>query len=141
MNRRLMPWVLVSAAALSLTAAPTPVLTTVRDIRTRAREGARSGQPVELRAVVTTNLDNRKAVVVQDATAAIYVRTTEATRAAAGDLVVVKGVTAAGSFAPMVHASKLILIGRAATNSGTHGSRDSSKNGPHRPFGFVRFPG
>jgi hypothetical protein len=91
-----------------------PVLTRAEQVRKLTPEQASLGYPVHLRAVVTYFDPTRQDMFVQDSTAGVWVdiANTEQT-AAPGDLVDLRGVSAAPDFAPQISNPRWAILGRA----------------------------
>ncbi len=94
--------------------APARILRHVADIRTLSPEAANGGIPVLLTGTVTYNHRLDYTLFVQDETGGVYVSCTggEPPRVTAGDVVEVRGRTAAGDFAPIISGAILHTIGR-----------------------------
>ncbi|MEO8481663.1 MAG: response regulator [Acidobacteriota bacterium] len=93
---------------------PTTLLTNVRDIRQLAPDEARRGYPIQIRAVVTTQLRvGSNAGFVQDGTSGIFIGAADGALPV-GRLADISGVTAAGDFAPIISNGRLRVIGPSA---------------------------
>ncbi len=96
-----------------------PTLTTAHDIHSLTSGHAAQNYPVHLRAVVTycdPYIDPRHPTVwISDSSGGIYVELSSmpAIPFQAGDLLEVKGVSAAGGYAPIVRASEARLLGKS----------------------------
>ena len=96
-----------------------PTLTTAHDAHSLTSEQAARGYPVHLRTVVTyydPYVDPRHpAVWASDRSGGIYVELSSlpAVPFQAGDLIEITGVSAAGGYAPIVHASEVRVIGKS----------------------------
>ena len=90
-----------------------PVLRKASEIRKLTAEESRRSYPVELRGVITVNLPTWGVTFFHDETGGVYIEN-RAASAQAGDVVEVQGVTAAGSFAPIVDNPQIHVIGKAA---------------------------
>jgi two-component system, cell cycle sensor histidine kinase and response regulator CckA len=99
---------------LLMTAGPPPErLTTVAAVRALDREQAARKHPVEVTATVTQVNAAERVFFVQDTTGAVFVNPTPlAAGLAAGDRVVLTGVTDPGTFAPSVLATGVRQVGR-----------------------------
>jgi signal transduction histidine kinase/uncharacterized protein YdeI (BOF family) len=91
-----------------------PVLTTAAEINQIKREEAQRGYPVKIQGVVICVVSNRPAFIVQDATRAVYVVVdssiiTELPQV--GSYLKVEGKTDKGSFAPIVRARGVDILG------------------------------
>jgi diguanylate cyclase (GGDEF)-like protein len=91
------------------------VFRTVKSVHDLTPEAAWKQAPVELDAVVTYSDPGSNRLFVQDATDGIFVQLEagEAWRHRAGDRVRVTGVTAPGSFAPMIRHARFQVVGRS----------------------------
>ncbi len=98
---------------------PLPTLTKAHDAHSLTTQESARSYPVHLYSVVTyydPHLDTRRVTLfVNDSSGGIYVAMSSppAIPFKAGDLVEVKGVSAAGDFAPIVSASEVRLIGNS----------------------------
>jgi signal transduction histidine kinase/CheY-like chemotaxis protein len=90
-----------------------PAIATIAEIRRLPPVEARRGFPVQFRAVVTYWMKPRNFVFVQDSTAGIFMVNAGAP-VEPGQLVDVRGESAAGDFAPIVDKATARVIGRAA---------------------------
>jgi signal transduction histidine kinase len=91
-----------------------PVLTTAADINQMKREEAQRGYPVKIQGVVICVVSNRPAFIVQDATRAVYVVVDSAIISElpqVGCYLKVEGETDKGSFAPIVRARGVDIMG------------------------------
>jgi signal transduction histidine kinase len=102
-------------AAGAETNASTPiVLTTASDINQMKREEAQRGYPVRIQGVVICVVSNRPAFIVQDATRAVYVVVDSSIISElpqVGTYLKVDGQTDKGSFAPIVRARAVDIVG------------------------------
>jgi hypothetical protein len=107
---------LVLTVAASAAAADSPWLTDVRQVRRLSPAEAEERRPVRLHAVVTYHhrFPGWNPLFVQDATGGIYVEVASGLDVAAGDRVVVEGVTGPGMFAPLVLDPRVRVEGRGA---------------------------
>src|SRR5579864_480049 len=101
------------------TSSKLPVLTKASQIRKLTADESRLGYPVELRGVLTVNLPTWGVSFFHDDTGGVYMENNLA-GAKAGDLVEVRGVTAPGSFAPIVDHPQIRVIGKAALPTAQH---------------------
>jgi signal transduction histidine kinase/ActR/RegA family two-component response regulator len=96
-----------------------PTLTTAHDAHSLTSEQAARSYPVHLRTVVTyydPSYDPRHpAIWASDRSGGIYVEFSSlpAVPFMAGDLIEITGLSAAGGYAPIVHASKVRVIGKS----------------------------
>ncbi len=91
-----------------------PVLMTATDINQMKREEAQRGYPVKIQGVVICVVSNRPAFIVQDATRAVYVVVDSAIISElpqVGCYLKVEGKTDKGSFAPIVRARGVDILG------------------------------
>jgi signal transduction histidine kinase/CheY-like chemotaxis protein len=86
---------------------------TIAQVRRLPPVEARRGFPVRVRGVVTYLMKHRNFTFVQDATAGIFVANI-GPLVEAGDLVELRGRSAAGSFAPIIDKGIARVVGRAA---------------------------
>ena len=94
-------------------------LTTVRAVRALTRAEATSGRAVRLTGVVTVRSGWKNSFFFQDNIAGISVDPLDpALDLHAGQRITLQGVTAPGSFAPVIHAQHVVLRGRAALPAG-----------------------
>lgn len=106
-----------------------PVLTTIAEIKHLRREAAMRGYPVKVRGVVTWS--DRTAVVLQDTTSAIFVDEVELNdnyHLRLGEHWEVEGVTVA-QFSPMVHARRVVRLGRGVMPEPVQPTWDQLMNG------------
>jgi hypothetical protein len=105
--------VLAMAAGGAATAG-TPWLTETRALRRLSAAEAAERRPVRLHAVVTYHhrFPGWNPLFVQDATGGIYVEVSSGLELAAGDRVVVEGVSGPGMFAPVVIEPRISIEGR-----------------------------
>jgi len=92
------------------------VLTRAADIRSLQPEEARLEMPVALDGVITYHDASRQTMFFQDASAGIYVMSHQLAtdqEVRAGDHVLLRGVTAAGDYAPVVDKPRVRVLGRA----------------------------
>ncbi len=107
----------VNHAASSRTNAPEgtlPILTTAAAVNEMKREEAQNGYPVKIQGVVICVVSNRPACIVQDATRAVYVVVDSANISELpqiGAYLEVEGKTDKGSFAPIVRARQVNILG------------------------------
>jgi diguanylate cyclase (GGDEF)-like protein len=88
-------------------------LTTVRSVRALTPEQARQARPVRLRGVVTVLSGWKSSFFFQDATAGISVnRSNDSPAVQSGQQVEIRGVTGPGSFAPLIVAESVTLLGK-----------------------------
>ncbi|MGA2788482.1 MAG: ATP-binding protein [Verrucomicrobiota bacterium] len=90
------------------------VLTTAAEINQMKREEAQRGYPVKIQGVVVCVVSNRPAFIVQDATRAVYVvvdSTIITELPQVGCYLKVEGETDKGSFAPIVRARGVDILG------------------------------
>jgi signal transduction histidine kinase len=91
-----------------------PVLTNAITINQMKREEAGRGYPAKIQGVVVCVISNRPAFIVQDATRAVYVVVDSANipeLPQIGFYLQVKGRTDKGSFAPIVRAKEINILG------------------------------
>jgi diguanylate cyclase (GGDEF)-like protein len=118
-------WVALAWAAVALTVAlygaeplnavqlpARATLTHVKQIRELQDKEAGRLVPVRLRGVVTALSGWKNSFFFQDATAGISVDRTDSADVHAGDLVEMEGTTGPGLFAPLVLASRVVVIGK-----------------------------
>jgi PAS domain S-box-containing protein len=87
-------------------------ITSVAAVRSLTPEQAAGHLPVRLQGVVTF-VFNSRSWFIQDASAGIYVGNgTEAPSLAAGDIVLVEGVSDPGDYAPLVQPSRVQVLGQ-----------------------------
>ncbi len=114
---RLAAFVTLLACAVNAWAQPSqsvlPRLTRAQQIRTLTPEEAARGYPVKLRGVITDDVPSPD-LVVQDATAGIYVEGNSSRRFKHhwGDLVEIEGITGPGKFAPIIREEKIRVLGK-----------------------------
>lgn len=107
--------VLLFALALVATAGSQQPLTSVRAVRSLTPNIAGQGRPVHLHGVVTAISGWKNSFFLQDGAVSISVDRPSADPALQpGQRVVVDGVTAPGSFAPIIQASRVTALGMAA---------------------------
>ncbi|HYP04870.1 MAG TPA: ATP-binding protein [Bryobacteraceae bacterium] len=87
------------------------IFSTAQAVLNLTRQTAGEGLPVKLRGVVMSN-NGPKGLFLRDATAGIYVSTTEGAQFVEGDLVVIQGKTGKGGFLPIVRATTVTRSGR-----------------------------
>ena len=103
-----------TANSVNTNAVALPVLTTAADINQMKREEAQRGYPVKIQGVVICVVSNRPAFIVQDATRAVYVVVDSAIISElpqVGCYLKVDGKTDKGSFAPIVRARGVDILG------------------------------
>jgi signal transduction histidine kinase len=103
-----------TAKSANTNAVALPVLTTAADINQMKREEAQRGYPVKIQGVVICVVSNRPAFIVQDATRAVYVvadSTIISELPQVGCYLKVEGKTDKGSFAPLVMARGVDILG------------------------------
>jgi signal transduction histidine kinase len=91
-----------------------PRLTTASDVNQMKREEAQRGYPVKIQGVVICVVSNRPAFIVQDATRAVYVVVDSSIISElpqVGTYLKVEGQTDKGSFAPIVRARGVDIVG------------------------------
>jgi signal transduction histidine kinase len=121
----------VSAGA-STNAGTLPVLTNAITINQMKREEAERGYPARIQGVVVCVVSNRPAFIVQDATRAVYVVVDSAIipeLPQIGSYVEVGGKTDKGSFAPIVRAQQINMLGLGNLPEPTRPSWDQLMNG------------
>ncbi|MCI0748275.1 MAG: PAS domain S-box protein [Verrucomicrobia subdivision 3 bacterium] len=108
-------WCDFAPSAAAQAADSLPTLTTAQQVRELSNAEAGRGQPVRLRGIVTYHDPKWETLFVQDATAGIYIGAGDHSRPhyRAGQLVEVDGVTAAGTFAPIVAERRIAVVGAA----------------------------
>jgi signal transduction histidine kinase len=102
------------ASSANTNAVALPVVTTAADINQMKREEAQRGYPVKIQGVVICVVSNRPAFIVQDATRAVYVVVDSAIISElpqVGCYLKVEGKTDKGSFAPIVRARGVDILG------------------------------
>jgi signal transduction histidine kinase len=91
-----------------------PTLTTAAAVNQMKREEAQNGYPVKIQGVVVCTVSNRPALILQDATRAVFVVVDSAKISELpqiGSYLEVKGKTDKGSFAPIVRARQFNILG------------------------------
>lgn len=109
-----------------------PVLTNAIAINQMKREEAVRGYPVRIQGVVVCVVPNRPAFIVQDATRAVYVVVDSAIipeLPQIGSYLEVTGKTDKGSFAPIVRAQQINMLGLGNLPEPTQPSWDQLMNG------------
>ena len=112
------------AATSTVAAAPTKMLQSAedsapqvyrstKDVLDLSRAEAAAGFQVEVKGIVTLRIPGENRIFVQDASGGIFVRTSSLPEVQMGDLVVVKGRTDVGRFAPVIVQAAVTLV-RAA---------------------------
>jgi diguanylate cyclase (GGDEF)-like protein len=92
---------------------PSGELTTVRSVRALTPDQASQARPVRLRGVVTVLSGWKTSFFFQDATAGISVnRSSDSPAIQSGQQVEIRGVTGPGSFAPLIVAQSVTLLGK-----------------------------
>jgi outer membrane receptor protein involved in Fe transport len=106
-----------ATVAVMLLAAPVPAatLTNATQVRALTREEAAKQIPVRLRGVVLDEAGQGEGLVIQDATAGVYLTGPNSTVAKIrrGDLIEVEGASDPGGFAPIVRLQKYRKLGTA----------------------------
>jgi len=108
-----------SAAPAKAPEGSLPTLTTTQQVHSLSSEEAKRAYPVHLRAVVTyydPNLESGYAALfVHDSTGSVYVKFLASSFGSlpAGSLVDVRGVSSAGTFAPLVAQPQISVIGHS----------------------------
>ena len=109
-----------------------PVLTNAITINQMKREDAARGYPAKIQGVVVCVVSNRPAFIVQDATRAVYVVVNSAMipeLPQIGSYLEVTGKTDKGSFAPIVRAQQINILGLGNLPEPTRPSWDQLMNG------------
>jgi signal transduction histidine kinase len=109
-----------------------PVLTTAAAINEMKREEAQRGYPVKIQGVVVCVVSNRPAFIVQDATRAVYMVVDSAIISElpqVGCYLKVEGQTDKGSFAPIVRARSVDILGLGNLPEPIQPSWDQLMNG------------
>jgi len=108
-----------------------PVLTKVDEILQMKREEAGRGYPVKIKGVVTCEVEEHNAFIIQDTTRAVFVVDSPlaGTLPHAGELLEVEGRTDKGSFAPLVRMSRLSVLGVAPLPEPVQPTWDQLMNG------------
>jgi len=133
-----------------------PTLTTAAAVNEMKREEAQNGYPVKIRGVVICIVSNRPAFIVQDATRAVYVVVESAAISELpqiGTYLEVEGKTDKGSFAPIVRARQVNILGLGSLPDPIQPTWDQLMNGSlddqwvelkgvivslsHRPLGWT----
>ena len=112
-------------------AAPPTVLSTAGQIKRLKREEALRGYPARIRGVITCVQPKFRALVIQDSTLGIYVKTcpyTDSDPPHVGEYWEVEGVTDAG-FAPMIQPRRAVRIGLGVLPEPVRPTRDQLMNG------------
>lgn len=105
---------LLFALAFAATAGAQQPLTSIRAVRSLTSDLASQGKPVHLHGVVTAISGWKNSFFLQDGTVSISVdRPSAEPILQAGQRVIVDGVTAPGSFAPIIQASRVTAQGMA----------------------------
>ena len=107
-------------------------LTTAAAINEMKREEAGSGYPVKIQGVVVCVVSNRPAFIVQDATRAVYVVVDSAIISELpqiGTYLEVEGKTDKGSFAPIVRARQVDILGLGSLPDPIQPTWDQLMNG------------
>lgn len=102
------------ASSMNTNAARLPELKTAAEINQMKREEAQRGYPVKVQGVVVCVVSNRPAIIVQDGTRAVYVVVDFAINPQIppiGSYVEVEGKTDKGSYAPLVRAGRVAVVG------------------------------
>jgi signal transduction histidine kinase len=109
-----------------------PVLTNAITINQMKREEAQRGYPAKIQGVVVCVVSNRPAFIVQDATRAVYVVVDSAIipeLPQIGSYLEVAGKTDKGSFAPIVRAQQINILGLGNLPEPARPSWDQLMNG------------
>jgi len=109
-----------------------PLLTTAAAVNQMKREEAERGYPVKIQGVVTCVVLNRPAFIMQDATRAVYVVVDSAIISElpqAGTYLEVEGKTDKGSFAPIVRARQVNILGLGSMPDPIQPTWDQLMNG------------
>jgi signal transduction histidine kinase len=109
-----------------------PMLTNAITINQMKREEAERGYPAKIQGVVICVVSNRPAFIVQDATRAVYVVVNSAIipeLPQIGSYLEVTGKTDKGSFAPIVRAQQINILGLGNLPEPTRPSWDQLMNG------------
>ncbi len=109
-----------------------PTLTTAAAINEMKREDAQNGYPVKIQGVVVCVVSNRPAFIVQDATRAVYVVAESANLSELpqiGTYLEVEGKTDKGSFAPIVRARQVNILGLGSLPDPMQPTWDQLMNG------------
>jgi len=109
-----------------------PQLTTADAVNAMKREEAERGYPVKIQGVVICVVSNRPAIIVQDATRAAYVVVNSADISElpqVGAYLEVEGKTDKGSFAPIVRAGQINVLGLGSMPDPIQPTWDQLMNG------------
>ena len=109
-----------------------PVLTSAAAVNQMKREEAQSGYPVKIQGVVICVVSNRPAFIVQDATRAVYVVVDSSIISELpqiGSYLEVEGKTDKGSFAPIVRARQVNILGLGSLPNPIQPTWDQLMNG------------
>ena len=109
-----------------------PTLTTAAAVNEMKRDEAGSGYPVKIQGVVVCVVSNRPAFIVQDATRAVYVVVDSAIISELpqiGTYLEVEGKTDKGSFAPIVRARQVNILGLGSLPDPIQPTWDQLMNG------------
>ncbi len=109
-----------------------PTLTTAAAVNLMKREEAERGYPVKVQGVVVCVVSNRPAFIVQDATRAVYVVVDSAIISELpqiGTYLEVEGKTDKGSFAPIVRARQVSILGLGSLPDPIQPTWDQLMNG------------
>ena len=109
-----------------------PTLTTAAAVNEMKREEAQNGYPVKIQGVVVCIVSNRPAFIVQDATRAVYVVVDSANISELpqiGTYLEVEGKTDKGSFAPIVRARQVDILGLGSLPDPIQPTWDQLMNG------------
>ncbi|MGO9477179.1 MAG: sensor histidine kinase [Limisphaerales bacterium] len=109
-----------------------PLLTTAAAVNQMKREEAERGAPVKIKGVVICVITNRPAFIVQDATRSVYVVEDPAILSElpqVGTYLEVEGKTDKGSFAPIVRARQVNLLGLGSLPDPIQPTWDQLMNG------------
>jgi len=109
-----------------------PLLTTAAAVNQMKREEAERGFPVKIQGVIISVVSNRPAFIVQDATRAVYVVIDSPTISElpqVGTYLEVEGKTDKGSFAPIVRARQVNVLGLGSMPEPIQPTWDQLMNG------------
>jgi signal transduction histidine kinase len=109
-----------------------PLLTTAAAVNLLKREEAERGYPVKIQGVIISVVSNRPAFIVQDATRAVYVvidSTAISELPQIGTYLEVEGKTDKGSFAPIVRARAVDVLGLGSMPEPIQPTWDQLMNG------------
>jgi len=125
------PEAVASAEMVKTNIVALPELTTVNEVLRLKPQEAQRGYPVNLRGVVTCVVQEHNAFIVQDTTRAVFVINASPTTALPkrGELLEVEGKSDKGSFAPLVRASRLKILGAGTLPEPVQPTWDQLMNG------------